>query len=244
MPLRIRNWHHFQQYKDRCPPWIKLHREILQSEDWVMWDDASRVLAIACMLLASRTEDGSLPANPGYIKRAAYLNTDPDLQPLINCGFLELEGDDSKAYKTLASCTTETETETETERETEKRQTPASKKFTPPTVAEVSEHVAAKGYTFDPEAFVAHYTANGWRVGRNPMKSWHAACVTWQKREGKGKAPMRVGATPGDHEWIYDTYRRADMDAHSDHERWDEYVAASADYPPRQAPTFETWLEG
>ena len=43
------------------------------------------------------------------------------------------------------------------------------------------EHIAAKGYTFDAEHFWSFYTAKGWRVGSHVMKSWHAACTTWQK---------------------------------------------------------------
>jgi len=233
MTLRIRNWRQFQQYNDRCPPWIKLHREILQSEDWVMWDDASRVLAVACMLLASRTEDGTLPANPAYIKRAAYLNTDPNLQPLINCGFLELDGDASIVYEALASCTTETE-KRQSREETEK--TP-KQRFTPPTLDQVRTHCTAKGYTFDPESFVAYYTANGWKVGRSSMKSWEAACVTWQKRE-----PPRKGATTDDG-WVYDTYRLEDSETHKGDLRWTEYIQDAAKYPLRTAPTFETWME-
>lgn len=54
---------------------------------------------------------------------------------------------------------------------------------------------------------------------------------------------QHVGATSNDSEWVYDSYRRADMEAHSDHPRWPEYVIASAEYPLRTAPTFETWLE-
>lgn len=84
---RIRNWDKFQHYKDRNPPWIKLHFALLASEDWVTLDDASRVLAVASMLLASQN-DGVLVGNPTYIKRVAYLNSDPDLTPLIHCGFL------------------------------------------------------------------------------------------------------------------------------------------------------------
>ena len=45
--------------------------------------------------------------------------------------------------------------------------------------SEVRAYVTEKKYTFDPEAFVAHYTANGWKVGRNAMKSWEASCTTW-----------------------------------------------------------------
>ena len=33
--LTIKNWHKFQHYKDRNPPWIKLHYEILTRPDWV-----------------------------------------------------------------------------------------------------------------------------------------------------------------------------------------------------------------
>lgn len=57
------------------------------------------------------------------------------------------------------------------------------KRFVPPTVEEVRAHCIEKGYTFDPETFVSHYESNDWKVSRNKMKSWHAACVTWQKRQ-------------------------------------------------------------
>lgn len=60
-------------------------------------------------------------------------------------------------------------------------------RFTPPTVEEVRSYCAEKGFTFDPEAFVAFYESKGWKVGRNPMKSWKAACTTWQKRQGTPK---------------------------------------------------------
>ena len=58
------------------------------------------------------------------------------------------------------------------------------KRFAPPSVDEVRAYCAEKGYTFDPEAFVAFYESKGWKVGRNPMRSWQAACTTWQKRQG------------------------------------------------------------
>jgi hypothetical protein len=85
----IRNWGEFQHYKQRNPPWIKLHFATLASEDWVIWDDASRVLAITCMLIASRN-DGKIPNNPKYLQRVGYLNDLPDFQPLVDCGFLQV----------------------------------------------------------------------------------------------------------------------------------------------------------
>jgi hypothetical protein len=119
--LRIRNWRNYQHYKDRNPPWIKLHYEILNSEDWVMLADASRVAMMVCMLIASRHE-GRVPYNPEYIKRVGHLKTKPDLKLLIDMGFLVDENPmlADASTKTLADDCSETETETETE--TEKRQ--------------------------------------------------------------------------------------------------------------------------
>lgn len=59
-----------------------------------MLDDASRSLAIACMLIASRF-DGKIPADSGYVKRVAYLNTEPDFSLLISTGFIEVLADAS-----------------------------------------------------------------------------------------------------------------------------------------------------
>ncbi len=61
-----------------------------------------------------------------------------------------------------------------------------SARFRAPSVSEVAAYVSANGYAVDAAAFVAYYESNGWRVGRNPMKSWHSAIVTWQRREANG----------------------------------------------------------
>lgn len=112
--LRIKNWSRYQHYKDRNPPWIKLHFTTLSSRDWVMLNDTERVLAIACMLLASQSdmENGEFIADPDYFQRVAYLSTKPDFNPLIKSGFLEVvKADDSGCKRTLAKATTETEAE-------------------------------------------------------------------------------------------------------------------------------------
>ena len=114
---RVKNWATFQHYRDRNPPWIKLHFSMLSSQDWVTLDDKSRVLAIACMLIASRNE-GKIPDDPAYIKRVAYLNTTPDFKSLIQCGFLEV---DSESKHPLADAIPEKETEAE-KRDREQRQ--------------------------------------------------------------------------------------------------------------------------
>jgi hypothetical protein len=117
LAYRVKNWRQFQHYRDRNPPWIKLHFAMLSSADWVTLDDSSRVLAVACMLIASRNE-GVIPSDPAYIKRVAYLNKTPNFKPLIECGFLE---PDSDRKPMLADARPETETyKEETEKETER----------------------------------------------------------------------------------------------------------------------------
>jgi hypothetical protein len=107
--LRIRNWKVYQHYKDRNPPWIKLHFKLLSSKDWVTLADASRVLAIACMLLASESLDGSFDADPEHVRRVAYLNQMPDFTPLITVGFLEVLADASGCLQTVQNAEPETE---------------------------------------------------------------------------------------------------------------------------------------
>lgn len=63
-----------------------------------------------------------------------------------------------------------------------------TKRFTPPTIEEVRAYCAARQNGIDPQSFVDYYTANGWRVGRNPMKDWQAAVRQWEARR-KNEAP-------------------------------------------------------
>jgi hypothetical protein len=117
--LSVRNWTKFQHYKDRTPPWIKLHYELLTSPDWVMIDDASKLLAVVCMLVASRN-GGCVPNNPAYLRKVGQLAKLPSFKPLIDCGFLESGADasDLLADASPHACSRETETETDKEIET------------------------------------------------------------------------------------------------------------------------------
>lgn len=62
-----------------------------------------------------------------------------------------------------------------------------TKRFTPPSVEEVNSYILEKGYDVDAEAFVNFYESKGWFVGKNKMKSWKAALVTWNLRHRYGR---------------------------------------------------------
>ena len=62
------------------------------------------------------------------------------------------------------------------------------KRFTAPTLEEVKEYCAERKNGVDAERFVNYYTANGWKVGKNPMKDWRAAVRSWERNDfGKPK---------------------------------------------------------
>lgn len=74
---------------------------------------------------------------------------------------------------------------------------PARTPMKHPTLEEVQAYVTEKGYSVDAESFIAFYESNGWKVGKNPMKSWRAALVTWQKRNANAStAPQFNPQTP------------------------------------------------
>ena len=70
------------------------------------------------------------------------------------------------------------------------RRTPA--RFVRPTIEDVRNYCAARQNAVDAQRFLDYYEANGWRVGRNPMKDWQAAVRTWERNgyesgSGSGK---------------------------------------------------------
>ena len=53
--------------------------------------------------------------------------------------------------------------------------------FTKPSLDDIRAYCAERHNTVDASGFLDHYTANGWRVGKNPMRDWQAAVRTWER---------------------------------------------------------------
>jgi len=71
--------------------------------------------------------------------------------------------------------------------------------FKRPTLQEVEEYCRARGNGIAAQRFIDHYEANGWRVGKNPMRDWQAAVRTWEKNECDRKQER---GTPQQREFI------------------------------------------
>jgi hypothetical protein len=125
MLLKPKNWAVFQHYKDRCPPWIKLHRDLLNDRVFMCLPLASKALAPLLWLLASESKDGVFDGSLDELVFRLHITPkdyEDGIKPLIHKGFFVV------ASGVLAECyqdaipETEREGETERETKTEKKQ--------------------------------------------------------------------------------------------------------------------------
>lgn len=206
MHYRIIEWETYQHYKDRSPPWIKLHANTMTSRTWVSLDDHGRVLAIACMLIAADT-DNQIPADPAFVRRRAYLDHDPDFHALEAVGFIELVNDSNdlqpKREQTLAPrkqvLADASKPYSEKSRAEKRRGDGARARKTaipddwkPST--ELMEYARAQG-CHDPadtfERFRLHHASKG-----TLHKDWHLAAQYWARNERRF-SPTTAGPPPG-----------------------------------------------
>lgn len=69
----------------------------------------------------------------------------------------------------------------------------AVKQFKRPTLQEVADYCKERGNFVNPEKWLDHYTANGWKVGKNSMKDWKAAVRTWERNGVEAKPSINTG---------------------------------------------------
>ena len=124
MFLQPKNWAVFQHYKDRCPPWIKLHRDLLNNREFIRLPLASKALAPMLWLLASESKDGIFNASVDELVfrlRITEKEYGDGIKPLIDNGFFIIaSGVLADRYQVAIP---ETERETETKTETKKTKT-------------------------------------------------------------------------------------------------------------------------
>jgi hypothetical protein len=90
MKLIPKNWDNFQHYKHRSPPWIKLHKNLLDDMAFQRLPIASKALAPMLWLLASESNDGAITMSPEEIAfrlRMSEKDVISAIKPLIDNGF-------------------------------------------------------------------------------------------------------------------------------------------------------------
>ena len=91
--LRVRSLAKYQHYRDRNPPWVKLHRELLEDYDFEQLPDATKAHAMLLLLLASRLGN-EIPNDPDWIARKIGARSKVDIAKLLQARFLETYGAD------------------------------------------------------------------------------------------------------------------------------------------------------
>jgi hypothetical protein len=118
-----KGWREFQHYKDRSPPWIRLHRKLLDNRDFHKLPVGSRALAPMLWLLASESVDGVIDADMeelAFRLRSNEKDVKSALLPLLERGFfLTLQDDSETLADRKHAATPETEGEAEAFTETE-----------------------------------------------------------------------------------------------------------------------------
>ena len=85
-----------------------------------------------------------------------------------------------------AETTTETTTEKETTDLFQLEHVTPRKTFQIPTIEAIQAYCKERQNTVDPFQFHDFYIANGWKVGRNPMKDWKATIRYWERNGRNG----------------------------------------------------------
>lgn len=108
-----------------------------------------------------------------------------------SCGLNPNQSETESQAESQAESQTETQTEYVAHVEKNAR---CARTFTAPTIEQVREYCTERGNSVDAQRFMDHYTANGWRVGKNSMKDWKAAVRTWERNEYSGLGTKKPAA--------------------------------------------------
>ena len=204
--LSIPNWGDLQHYKDRTPPWIKLHNELLEDYEFECLPDASKAHLLCIWLLASRTEN-KIKADPRWIQRKIGANSDVDIDGLVSAGFLQLNQEVTDCSQDASKMLQSLQNDAIPEREGEQRESraegenkPAKKSgrsvFVIPSPEDLVAYFESKeSASAEAQKFFNFYESKGWMVGKTKMKKWQSAASGWITRS-KDNKPAFTNQTP------------------------------------------------
>ena len=68
----------------------------------------------------------------------------------------------------------------------------------PPKIEDVTAYCQKRNNGIDPQAFIDHYEARGWMIGKNRMKDWMAAVRTWENNKKNNPLFQQQPSQPED----------------------------------------------
>ena len=209
----IRLWSHCQTRKTNTfPDWSPV---ILSSV--CRWPGDADLFWSAMLQTFCRIEDGHLVAhqwdevNAGLIAswsnggkggRPKKTTGNPQKTHGLPTGYPQVNPEPNQVNPQVTHGVTDRE---DREEKTEKTQAdkPPRVRFQKPTVEELTAEAIKIGLPLsEVDKFFNYYESNGWKVGKNSMKSWTATMKTWLSRIGEAPGPVGCkGATSPEVDW-------------------------------------------
>ena len=154
----------------------------------------------ACLIYSMTGEEPDLRGNERFLFPMMKAQIDMDKEKYAAKCDRQRENINKRwnttVYNGIPTYTNDTkENEKENEKENDKKENIKRKNFVPPTVEEVRAYCRERENNIDPQAFIDHYEAVGWMVGKNHMKDWKAAVRTWERRDRNGRSAASSAAS-------------------------------------------------
>ena len=188
--IAVKSLEKYQHYKNRHMVWFKWYIDCINDYRFSSLKDNEKWIFIGLVCLACKC-DNKLPSDAQWIARqiSSEKSIEKELATLTSKGLL------ASCYQNAIPI------RREEKREEEKRE---ERENTIPTLLEVKEHFTSNQSNItEADKFFNYYEANGWRVGKNPMKKWKSAASGWilrAKDYGTGvtkpKAPVKLMEHP------------------------------------------------
>ena len=197
----VKNWDEFQHYKDRNPPWIKLHNHLLDDYEFEMLGDAAKGHLLCIWMLASRTKNEMI-LDDKWITKKIGASTKVNLEALISSGFLIVEHDASTPLHNETQLATVSVPSEEKSRDREEKSRVDSGRFSPPLDIDTVSYFESKGSTAkEAEKFWLFYDSKNWMVGKSKMKKWQSAASGWITRNKDDKKSTDILQQSADSDW-------------------------------------------
>lgn len=161
-------------YKDRTLQWAKIYFKMVQGDpDCELIDSEIDWARLLKFILLELEAQQPIPLNNKYLAKKGFDLKKRSIALTLNMlhKFVCVVTEDLKLCGL--------DKDKDKDKEIDKEEKSKSKIFEQPTFAEVSEYIKEKGYEIDPDKWYNHYTANGWKVGKNKMSDWKAGVRTW-----------------------------------------------------------------
>lgn len=126
--------------------------------------------------------------------RGAPRNVTRNVTRNVSCNALDTDTDtDTETEEDKSVCAAHAPEQVTNEKDSQKKR----KQFAPPTEDEMRSYFISLGSDqVEAAKCYDYYVANGWRVGRNPMRDWRAAARNWRSRVydygGRGRQAQTV----------------------------------------------------